>query len=416
MLIFALGILYFLIGASLVKPWLNPISAMAFQWVIVGIFQFSFSTRYNSVSNETYGLLATFMSLLTVGIYISYRATQNQRNSSQIYHTYPLTPFLRLSTFLAVILTPFILLRIWQIGNSGPTTNIFVNIRYLTSTGQVSLGLFNYIMLASLVLMGTLGCIYYSGNKHARWLFYLVFLCVFLSNAATLARGMMVTVVLVYLVITYIYGKLSKAKIFLAVLLPLFGFIAITIVLNKSSSTLAKTFADYFVPPIVAFDQSINTPGIYDQYSSVLYSFYTILNSFGFHINTVSYVMPFVDTPITTNLYTAMLPYYSYGGIFGIVSAALFIGFIHGAIWKRSKSESMFFKVLYAFSFIPLTSHFGSESYVTLLSYWLQVIFWLWIFCPRKTVPLLNKSAPKLDEGRFEINLVSSKPSSLWYK
>lgn len=385
MIIISLSIIFLVVGVVLFRPYLNPVSVMAGQWLVVGVLQSIFVDRYFYISLSTYVALFIFLLMCTIGIMLGYFS--NRSRFTDIALKYEISYLLKIGACITYISTPLILFRIYQIGLSGPTDNIFVNIRYLTSTGLETLGFLEYIMLFSLVLMASLGCVYYSGNKKAKLLFYSVLLCVFICNAATLARGSMVSVIVIYFVMTYTYGRLTVRKVLPAVILPLIGFIFITTVLNKTSGSPLQTLADYLVPPLIAFDI---TKGVefstFENYGSVVSGFSRLLNSFGFDIPIVNYVLPFVYTPTPTNLYTVMKAYYSFGGMFGVAMGGFVIGLIHGNVWRASFYKLGHWKILYAFSFIPLVSHFGSESYLTLFSYWTQVIFWSFILSPKRLV------------------------------
>ncbi|THF69521.1 oligosaccharide repeat unit polymerase [Deinococcus sp. Arct2-2] len=377
MLILICALFCFSFGLLFNSRRVNPLTLFSAQWILVGFFYILFNDRYFTISTASQLILCSYMLIFSFGLItmnsiirklpsIGTKATENI-NTQIIYIIF----------FSLLIISPFIANYILETGRNGPTSNIFVNIRYRSSVEFISLGVYQYVIAFSLIFMAYLGSLYYSGVTRLRNIFYLTLSLTFILHSLTLARGQMISVIIVYMILSYGYRRLNRLKLVATILLPLIIFISISVILNKTSSSLLFTISDYLVPPSIAFDISINMlETTKANQNGILYSISQILKPFGFEIDTGSIILGQISTPITTNLYTFLAPYYTFGGYFGVLLVSIILGMQHAILYSR-ETVSHTWRVLYAFSIIPLLSHYGGDQYVSITSYWLQVLFWV---------------------------------------
>lgn len=91
--------------------------------------------------------------------------------------------------------------------------------------------------------------------------------------------------------------------------------------------------------------------------------FYVILSCLGFDVDVpTTALQDFCDTPLPTNVYTVLFPYYKDFGFTGIALFALLEGGIIGALYKSSKTGNNIAKYLYAYIFTLLMMQFVDEQ------------------------------------------------------
>lgn len=145
----------------------------------------------------------------------------------------------------------------------------------------------------------------------------------------------------------------------------------------------------YFASSPIAFVEWMKSAKEHIHGANTFRFFLAIYNSMGGGID----VVPTVQNPITitklgeeTNVYTVLQYYASDFGLIYAFFIQLFLGITHGLLYKRallSDRISPFYIALQSIFYYPLLYQFFSDQYFTLLSSWLQYIFWFWIFTNR---------------------------------
>lgn len=355
----------------------NPLTVAGSMWLLVAASHLLSGGRYDSIELEAEMLLSGFILLFGIFCWMAYIMTPAGQSAPQ-----QVLPFnrLRLAALTTVLLTPAFLLRLLSIARSGPTGNMLINLRYQTSVSGMEMGVLQYALPFALVTMAVLGIAYYSGQTRLRWWFRVVLLCTFVMHAALLARAQMIAVIMVYFVVAYAFKRLTRRRLLVALLAMTGAFFAITTGLNKSSSTVGQTITDYFAPPVVALGQVMQKGENPDLAVPMLSSVGRILGLLGFDLPTKSLILPFTTTPVPTNLYTTIMPYYALGGPLLVLVLACLLGILHGVLWRKAQLGRPVWLIVYAASFIALTGQFGGETYLSLLSFWVQIGFWALIF------------------------------------
>ena len=149
--------------------------------------------------------------------------------------------------------------------------------------------------------------------------------------------------------------------------------------LSENLSLGITTALQYLTSPLSALDtflhqHIVNTNGAY-----TLRFFAAIAQSVGLaEITPVSLVQPFVNAPFPTNVYTfSHAPFLDYGGMFWGYHFA--IGAIMGLLFcvPNSRPSVITFK---AFAYYPIVLSFFQDQFFTILSSWIQIALWLYLF------------------------------------
>lgn len=146
---------------------------------------------------------------------------------------------------------------------------------------------------------------------------------------------------------------------------------------------MLTTIENYLCGGIVAFERWASSGSI--KYANGLYTFrffLAILHAFGFNVPVVKMAEDYV-TNIHGNIGNVYTFYKWYANDFGLLYAMVWqfiIGSVHGCIAKtvRRKRNEVWL-VIYAMSFYPLIMQFFMDEYITKLSTWIQIFFWIFL-------------------------------------
>ncbi|MBM3522554.1 MAG: oligosaccharide repeat unit polymerase [Alphaproteobacteria bacterium] len=99
-----------------------------------------------------------------------------------------------------------------------------------------------------------------------------------------------------------------------------------------------------------------------------------VLKALGFDVTVVSLVQPFVPVPFSTNVYTALSPYYDDFGLAGVVVAFALLGLATGLVAGQARGRHPVVLLLHAILLYALFMQFFQDQYVSLASQWVQLL------------------------------------------
>ncbi len=197
----------------------------------------------------------------------------------------------------------------------------------------------------------------------------------------------------------FIIKNFGNRKLFSVLLKLALGILLIFIITNfakyvYSDQNNAFEFSKnilkhYFTSSPIAFVEWMKTAKEHIHGANTFRFFIAIINSLGGGIDVVQTVQdPIKITKLgeETNVYTVLQYYASDFGLIYAFFIQLILGGVHGFFYKKanlSNKISPFYIALQAIFYYPLLYQFFSDQYFTLLSSWLQYIFWFWIFTNR---------------------------------
>lgn len=274
---------------------------------------------------------------------------------------------------------------------NGIKFNVWQTIGEAKSRGEYSTPIYmSYSRVPITVFAIILATIYYLNPTKINKRNYIVFTCIaFFCALLVTNRGAVFFLVISFL-FSYLYIKdFDNNKLFKILMRTL-----IVILLIFISSSFAKfVYQDqsdtvsfinhhlqaYFANAPVAFVEwyKMNIPLKFGANSFRF--FYAIL---GYPVGeTTQEFMAIGDTK--TNVFTFLHYYTADFGIFYAFFILFLLGFGYGYLYKKvmfSQKFSMVKHVLLSSLYFPLVYQFFSDTYFSLLSFWIQIVFWLWIF------------------------------------
>lgn len=157
---------------------------------------------------------------------------------------------------------------------------------------------------------------------------------------------------------------------------------------TSQSIPITKTIENYLCGSIVAFCNWINEGNHEWGYGAYTFRFFfALLKGLGFNVNVVTMVEPYVPN-INGNIGNVYTFYKWYANDFGLVYALFWqgiVGMIHGWIAKKAyRYKNQKWLIWYAISFYPLIMQFFMDEYMTMLSTWIQIGFWIFLLLNTK--------------------------------
>jgi len=298
-----------------------------------------------------------------------------------------------LFVFLIIMLPIYIKAIINVVDNSKlANVNFYLALRHEYVNNGVNLGVLDYLNTISVFsfsfLQYKLNFISKSTNRNKRRVIYklLFYTTVFTYAFLSTGRTYFVLLLSVYLSFKVISKSIKKYHIISASLIFLILFIANAFILGKGASvddsasenvsSIFDNFTIYFLGGAYGFDSSIKSGFVYEYGENVFRFFITVAHSFGItDVKPKELVMPYITNPIISNVYTLYYNYFKDFGFLGLLFNLVW-GFVHTVFYYKAKFKPTFFNVYcYALLMYPLLMSFFQDQYMSLLSTWIQLLF-----------------------------------------
>lgn len=188
----------------------------------------------------------------------------------------------------------------------------------------------------------------------------------------TTSRLFLLFYILTIIAILFCHKKITTKQVFLSLCGFALFFFGIAIVIKKGYGEqnspleiLKWNFQVYLFSPLAAFNYYIKThTPTFDSIVMIPNSVKEILEYFGINLQPRTNLMPFVNTPLRTNVYTYLYPVYHDGGKLLIVFVGLLLGFCHQIIYKLSQLIVNPVTIyIFSISLYPIAVSFFEDAY-----------------------------------------------------
>lgn len=210
---------------------------------------------------------------------------------------------------------------------------------------------------------------------------------------AFLATGRTFVLLLFVLIFVALRAKgivSRRGAIFFALPAVAFFFVITPLLAGRLVIDIVDYFLLYFVAPLSNFNWGIN--GMFSCCTNgemVFRTIFAVLSKIGFDVQVIDLIQPWADTKLGGNVYTVFMPYYRDFGILGVVGFMFSFGFVHSWVAKQATGDNPLAVFVNGILFYALVMQFFQDQYFSLLSQWVQMIFWmsllLWIRPIRST-------------------------------
>jgi len=137
----------------------------------------------------------------------------------------------------------------------------------------------------------------------------------------------------------------------------------------------------YFVAPVAALNYLINldlpsTGGGY-TFRTLL----AVLKAMGMGLEVPDLIQPYPNVKLSANVYTVFSPYYRDFGVAGVALLMALLGLLHGWILIQINQQRSFLLIVASgILCYALLMQFFQDQYFSLLSQWIQLIGWAYVF------------------------------------
>lgn len=296
--------------------------------------------------------------------------------------------------FLAVITIglPFYILASYKLFLASNIDNFFIGLRTQLVYGDEDIGLVKYLVSFSFIVFGiNLYAFFKEKNNVNTVLLIITFLITLTYVIFITGRGFFLIIFSLYIGMAYLHNKkFSFKRILRFFALFMIIFMAFGIIYGKGGNKedtikenikpASQATAIYLVSAINALDWELNHQLVinYDGNNSL-----RLFVKLGEQLNLIpnakveELVQPFVFVPYPTNVYTLYSPYIKDFGIFYAWFMVGIFGFIHSWVYcKAIITKNFRYSLYYSFLLFPLLISFFMDFYLTILSSWIQIVFY----------------------------------------
>lgn len=377
--VFALVIvaLVLLISTARSVPWFSPMVINALVWLMVfgvGVFV---GHDYYPIQDEVFFSWLIFF-LGSSGVYF-FSCPVKVNLSGVTSKTQRYIPYDYSS--IIIILIFWLTFRIWEVGSNGPA-HFFLNLR-LSSNGIEEFEPLGFVGRFYPLIFALFLFEHIYPTKANFYFRFLLWSWMLLYALATMGKFAILTPVLAWLVIQGFLGRIKFT--FLA------PFLSTTVILmlalhyiragESDESTLMNLVGVYIYSPIVALGyMPLDTTMPFGFYA--LRFFYALGYSLDIADKPVEVILPYVEIPALTNVYTAMQPFFTDFGFIGVsIFTIVFSSFFSFLYWLARNNNTIGL-MLYAGFFIVLVGQFFSDLLMTMLSGNIQLALCiLFVYC-----------------------------------
>lgn len=302
--------------------------------------------------------------MLWCGLYtISSMLAQATTRATTLYNRTPSQTILNLYFLIALCTFPLFLQYAYTAITMGPTGYWATDLRlaatgkhpcFTEPTGFLYVGIWRVAYIIELVN--------YSKKNRLRVL--ILFLFMISYGVVTMSKLMFLEMFICTAYILYANKKIKLKHLIIGGLILFQVIILMQTVrsnLGDSDKERNSFLVLYIIGHMSAFD--VLEPCSSTHFGeNVFRIFYAISNSLKIsNIEPVSQFLPWISSPIRTNTYTVMYPFFKDFGYIGVVIFAILNGLLWGSIFKKTTNDNKMFIVIYAFFISIIVEQYVAE-------------------------------------------------------
>ncbi len=364
----ALTLCTLLLAASAIRKLslFSPPVVTGVVWSIVFIAGLAFSDKFYPLTDQAFFAWLIWFSITGIGsFFLAPGGCQRSYYNSVRTLNFDYS-------FLMLLLILWLGYRIWVVGSTGPE-HFFLNLRLSSNQieGFEPLGLVGrfYPLVFALFIFEHI----FANEKNRRrrvlcWVWMLAY------AVATMGKFAVLTPIFTYCAIRGIQGRFKLRTIVAMGSCAFFLMLLVHFVRRGSEdgATFLDMLAIYIYSPLVALghlEQSVA-----EQFLPHIFRLaYAVGSALNLTDPPVAVILDYVETPISTNVYTAMQPFMQDGGLLGVAFGAAVYMVTFSFLYRRSLSGHDLSLALYAALSVILVAQFIGDLFVTLLSLNIQL-------------------------------------------
>ena len=384
----------------------NPFQLYFLVWFLVIFGYYASRETYISVSSEFIVLLiaANFFSFFLLFFVYNMRKGVSKLlipiNISKSQDR-----LIVLAQIAVIVALPFIYLRAITLTGGGDIFSIsgYTQLRAAASDGGQSFSLYNYFMNFSFVVSSlttfsyrqkktnlgrllvsvlvSLSYIYLSTGR-SYILFFLCLMVIPLVISEGIGLKSILTSVLIFSGL-FIFSAMMTGK-----------GISINVGILENIQSFTEYMRSYTVAPLLAFSKLVESGPEIDWGKNTFRFFIALQYALGLRdTQPESLIRDYAVVHVPTNVYTVYEVYFRDFFYFGMIIPPAFL-IVHYWLYRRALRFSGVWIFYYSASVYPLLMQFFQDQYFSLLSMWIQVAFWYWLFLGLRKSKSSNSHGP----------------------
>jgi len=270
----------------------------------------------------------------------------------------------------------------------------------MTDDGE-SFGIFSYLSILSLVTSSITIASYFERRAGAYRLATSILVSLFYAYVST-ARTFILIFFLLLIFPMVLTGIVRLKGLLVALVLMGCAFVFVAVMTAKGVSieadvagnadSLFENLRQYTVAPFVAFSRLVTDPLVAELGLNSFRLAFSVLNALGVaDVSPKALIREYAYVPDATNVYTVYEVYFRDFLFLGIFIPPMFlIG--HWWLYRKARGVGGRWIFYYSASVYPLVMQFFQDQYFSLLSMWIQLGFWYWLFLSTKFNPEKNST------------------------
>lgn len=372
----------------------NPFGIFFALWLCVTIGLIATRHTFHSVSPYVWQLLA-----IMLGTYLAFAIAARGSYSASANATAEYREkYVRWAQWAVLASTPLLYLKATQLaGGEVLSRSGYIALRTALTVGTEGFGLLAYFVPLGFVV-ASIRVMQFVATRHG--LHQMIISVGAAATMAFLCTGRTFFLML-FCFLTFplvVTGKLKLRGAILLGAMLVFSFLVVALLTRKGldfNATMTENVESsvrmlrvYFLAPTMAMAvvADAKEPLALGGYS--LRFFHILLTKLaGFSFESPPLIREYVQIPDRVNVFTVMDPYHR---DFGMAGVAIFAGAsaaLHWGLFRLMRRRGGAWIFIYSATLFPLVMQFFQDMYVTLLSTWVQVIFWYMLLVKPKNIP-----------------------------
>lgn len=370
----------------------NPFQIYFSVWFFI-IFLYWLSAETFSPISTKLGLLILSEKLIVLSLLVIIKFRSRSYFVSR--------PCIRISKFqdrsiifwqtIAAVMLPFVFLRAGELANGESLFSAvgYINLRHALTEGGENYGFLGYFFTLSFVISSLTVFSHRQKLANLGRLIFSIIISLFYLYLST-GRTFILLFLCLMIIPLVVIGFVGLRGIFVALFFLLMLFVFVAFISARGISTdvsflsnidlLLTNVRGYTIAPLLAFSDLIASNPPLDWGVNVFRSFISIIHTFGLtDVEPVSLIKDYAFVPDPTNVYTVYEVYFRDFSYFGMIFPVVFL-IMHYVLYKKAVRGGGVWIFFYAASVYPLLMQFFQDQYFSLLSTWLQIAFWYWLF------------------------------------
>lgn len=371
---------------------LNPFKLYFFIWLSILVGIYSLDNQWHQLSINFQILLFVFFSIYLLAsiihLNLSWECQDFNHDLSYFNNRVNVAQF---AVYLALI--PFYLKAV-AIAQASPfSIEGYVTLRSQFTQNNISYGALSYFVILSFIVSSVNISRYYDRAIGKLQLILSFSVSVFYAYLST-GRTYFLMLACMSFFPLLMRNKIKFRGAVFVIICVMLSFVTVALMTRKGVN-LYSSWSEimqsiifnlklYLLSPVLAMSKLFEDyQGVHEMAAHCFRSVYSLLYKIGLPVETTSLIREVTYVPFPTNVYTVFDPYFRDFNIMGVLIFGIVSSIIHMSLYIKAKNTSGPYIFIYSATLFALIMQFFQDMYLSLLSSWIQIVFWYMLFIKR---------------------------------